>query len=275
MSKLHCRFFVLLSALLAMTAACSPSHAFGITITAPANNAANLTCSVMVTATVTRGANEDYAGEGVTLRVSTGTQWLDFPMDLVAGETDNYQSTLGTNYHLKNGNHSMVARVGWMSTAAYPPAQNTAYSAAVGINTNNGWFIVQETAKTYAKVNAPTNGTKVTLNSVFTVNTDHKVTWKRREVCGIYTNVPYRFKQTTSNNAANMANSDGVTDLPTNLEEHGVIGTLVRTWLANGNIGFHTADAYSYFPGDKDDIANGRTNQAAHGFTQFEIEPFG
>jgi hypothetical protein len=94
----------------------------------------------------------------------------------------------------QNGTWTLQALFSVMG--AMPPPQ-TIVSPVVHVTVKNGYVLVTDAAKTYAKVDSPTNGSTIMQGQLFTLSTSHKITWNRFDNCWDYTE-QVRWKQTTS-----------------------------------------------------------------------------
>jgi hypothetical protein len=249
------------------------SAANSITITAPTNNASNLTCAyeVVVELKVDAGWNR----ETPRLKVfnNLGVLVATYELFLQAGttETDKY-TCLWNTLPLKNGYYQLVAETKFIKGNRPPqPPTVVPASSIVFASTLNGFNVDMDGAKTFAKVTSPAEGKEFSnQGETFTFNSDHKIIWRRHESCGTYL-LPWRFRQVTTW-SPDLTDKilEGEYRLPEEVEkDHGVNSTLAYTYTITAGMGNWTADAFSYGPGHRENIDTGRTNQLAHGVRNF------
>lgn len=263
--------------LAAMTFSISCEAAVTVTLTAPTNNTLNITCYLPVRATITTNG-EQFAADPIVRFTNPGTgAFYTRTLLGVPGEAGVYAASVYT-VPFTNAGYNVRAEVAWRTTN-YPPTNGTAVSPSVYISTLNGWRVIDDAAKTFAKVTAPADGALIGPNQNFTVSSDHKITWKRYEACGSYA-VDYRYSQITSwtpeigNENYTYRKYDGTFTLAQNTDEQGVAAPLGETYTMFGNFGQWVARADTFSRPGKDYVGDGRTFRVAqHGDINFSTVP--
>jgi hypothetical protein len=95
-----------------------------------------------------------------------------------------------------NGTATLQATTNW-AKATMPPMSGTAVSQAVSCTVRNGFRVISDPTKTYAKVLSPTPGQIIIAPAAFTVSSDHQITWERYDSCRMYSQ-EYKWQQVTS-----------------------------------------------------------------------------
>jgi hypothetical protein len=127
-----------------------------------------------------------------------------------------------------------------------PPPQSPTVvpaSSEVYVTVRNGFYVVMDADKTYAKVISPAEGfvasnANDTFTFTFTFRTDHKITWRRYEACGEYL-LPVRFRQDTSwRFEGTRKDIDDEYALPKVVDQDsGTSGTVTQTIVVTGVVG--------------------------------------
>jgi hypothetical protein len=183
---------------------------------------------------------------------------------MTAIATNKWEFAWGTLGATGNGPYTIQCFVDWNTLPPVGPLK-TAASALHDVTIRNGYELVTDAAKTYAKVNSPSNNQIIAPLVPFTVSTDHKITWNRFDNCGNY-NISIRWRQaTTWQTFTSKVTGPFNWVMPQSIGEQSVSESgWANVYQSGMPYGFFTADAWSDAPSP--------TN-VAHGSVNFSIQP--
>jgi hypothetical protein len=225
-----------------------PATAGTVSITSPSNNA-EVNCTVLLTAVTVPTPTEGCMQVAITVRNASNVIVASGMMTRDPGTNDNWSLSWNTS-GLGTATYTVTAAASFRDNVGM--GGMTVISLPITLKTKHGFEVVADVAKTYAKVNSPANNSTITNSTggMWTLNTDHQITFKKHDTCTTKI-VQCRWIQTTTWNPT-TTRREFTTPMITLSGVPGEQSVNLLGWAINYNkglpIGDFTADAFSNYP---------------------------